>query len=165
MKITESDRKRRSKSCSERNFKHGKVGSKIYKVWKNMKNRCTNPRTADYKRYGARGIQICKEWLEFKNFYSDMGNVPSGMTLDRINNDDGYYKENCRWASRKTQAINRTLDPTKWKGAVTYTVNGETMILPQWARRFNIKVSTLKARIKNGWSMKRAVETPIKNRK
>jgi hypothetical protein len=96
----------RSTSCGcLRN--HGKYFSSVYTVWVNMKSRCTNPNNPRYNRYGGRGITICKRWEKFQNFYEDMGDVPEGRTLDRINNDGNYEPSNCRWATWATQYLNR----------------------------------------------------------
>ena len=84
--------------------------TRAYKSWVEMKRRCNDPKRPQYKHYGARGIIICDRWLEsFRNFYEDMGERPEGMTLDRIDNSKGYYKENCRWSTCKTQSENRGL--------------------------------------------------------
>lgn len=92
----------------ERLIKHGMKGTKIYRIWKNMKSRCNNPKVPNYKHYGGRGITVCKEWEEsFETFYSDMNNPPNGFTLDRINNDKGYCLSNCRWATWTEQNLNK----------------------------------------------------------
>lgn len=72
-----------------------------------MKTRCTNPRADNYSYYGGRGISFCERWKSFENFLHDMGEVPDGLTLDRINNDGNYEPGNCRWATRKEQRHNR----------------------------------------------------------
>lgn len=86
--------------------KNKKRGS-TYSSWEAMKSRCLNPNHQAYSSYGGRGITICNEWLDFKGFLKDMGERPKGMTLDRIDNDKGYSKSNCRWSTPKQQARNR----------------------------------------------------------
>lgn len=91
-----------------RNHKHGMAGSAIYHSWSAMKARCYNPNESSYKNYGGRGITVCDRWLEsFENFYEDMGERPDGMTLERVNVDGNYCKENCVWASKTQQCFNR----------------------------------------------------------
>ena len=81
-----------------------------YQTWRGMKERCNNPNNSHYKYYGELGIKVCESWNHktegFINFYNDMGQRPEGMTLDRIDVQKGYCKENCRWADKTTQAYN-----------------------------------------------------------
>jgi len=115
-------RKGHTKSCGclareeiiRRSTVHGMYGTPAYKSWVGAKARCYNPRNKEYKNYGGRGIKFCERWEKFKNFLADMGQRPSGLTLDRINNDKGYSKKNCRWATRKEQANNRRNDNMIW---------------------------------------------------
>jgi hypothetical protein len=88
------------------NTTHGMYGTPVNSVWNSMLDRCRNPNNHAYASYGERGITVCKRWLKFENFYADMGE-PNGLTLERINNERGYSKANCKWATWKEQANNR----------------------------------------------------------
>jgi hypothetical protein len=82
--------------------------SRVYNIWQQMHQRCGNPNYTQYKDYGGRGIEVCERWSTFENFYEDMGNPPLGdMTLDRVDVDGSYSKENCRWLSKGLQGANR----------------------------------------------------------
>jgi hypothetical protein len=150
-------KERTSKRTKKIMTKHGMSGSNIYEVWNSMKMRCHNKKDHAYKNYGGRGIKVCKEWLEsFESFYKDMGNVPKDLTLDRINNNKGYYKENCRWATMREQANNR-----RTNHLMTY--KGKTQNMKQWAVEVGIKYETLLRRINNyNWSIEEALTTKIR---
>lgn len=91
-----------------RNTKHGHAATPIYKVWLTMNQRCTNPRVKNWDDYGGRGITVCESWKTFEQFYTDMApTYVQGLTLERENNNAGYSKDNCVWASRLVQAGNR----------------------------------------------------------
>lgn len=88
-------------------FAHHNGQTRTYRIWAGMRKRCNDPNCKEYKNYGGRGISVCLRWDSFLDFLSDMGNAPDKLTLERINNDKGYYKANCRWATRKEQMANR----------------------------------------------------------
>jgi len=97
-----------SSSNIERCTTHGMTGTTEFSIWKNMLSRCHNQDNPGYSNYGGRGIEVCDEWRDsFENFYRDMGARPSiKYTMDRRDNDLGYNKENCRWATRFEQSKN-----------------------------------------------------------
>ena len=99
-------KERRIESHLKHGATRGHTMNREYRAWCCMKARC-NPNHKQHKDYGGRGISVCDRWVNsFENFFSDMGSCPPRMTLDRIDNDLGYYKQNCRWATRKQQGNN-----------------------------------------------------------
>jgi len=122
---------------AHKNYKHGHRigrGSRTYRSWQSMKARCTKADTKDYKNYGGRGIKFCKKWKQFAAFLADMGERPQGKTLDRINNNKGYSKLNCKWSTRLEQAKNRR-DPSggtsKIKG-VSFKKSDKVWVAQVW---------------------------------
>lgn len=134
---------------------HGMSNTKIFGIWRSMLSRCENKNCAAYKDYGARGITVCDEWHSFDVFFADMGHRPEGKSLDRIDNDKGYCKENCRWASRDEQIANR-------RASRRVSINGETKTFSQWEKHFGLPDSTISNRVRKGWDPVRAATTPVR---
>ncbi len=141
-------------ASSARGSTHGMTGGPEYNVWKGIKQRCYNPRHTHYDSYGGRGIKMCDSWRDsFEAFYEDMGPRPKGQTLDRIDNDKGYSKENCRWATRKTQSRN-----TRSNHMVTF--DGVEMTLKELSESAVVDYPTLVWRVNQGWDLTRAISQP-----
>lgn len=132
-----------------------KMKDAIHNAWVAMRQRCNNPECSAYPDYGGRGITVCERWESFENFRLDMGSPPPGTSLDRKENDKGYYPENCRWATAKEQARNRR--NTRW-----ITAFGKTMILTDWANERGLRVDVLCARLNDGWPVERALTQPVR---
>ena len=122
---------------------HGMSGSSLYKVWRDIRTRCENENSTAYHRYGGRGIDVCDDWKQFENFKdwaADSG-YDKGLTIDRIDNDQGYYPENCRWVDWRTQGNNRSTNHILEYNGISHTIM-------EWSELLGIKYSTLWARIR-----------------
>lgn len=148
------------KNCNKPALTHGKRKTPIYWLWCAMKQRCNNAKDKNYKNYGGRGIKYNKKWEKFENFFKDMGETyKKGWTIERIDNNKGYCKENCRWATYKEQANN-----TRRNIIIFYC--GEKINLNQLCETLNLNTESVWARInKYNWSVEKAVKTPIKERR
>jgi len=143
----------RSELRTERNIKHGFCGTPEYKAWKDMKSRCNDENRTDYKRYGGRGIKVCKEWMDsFSKFISNMGLKPSPKhSLDRINNDGDYRPNNCRWGTIREQANNK-------RNNRILVIKGRSKTLAEWCLIYGANRDKIKSRLKLGWTPEKAFE-------
>lgn len=131
-----------------------------YPVWHAMLGRCRNPNNHAYSRYGGRGITVCLRWTGkdgFKHFCADMGERPEKTSIDRIDNEKGYCKENCRWATVVEQANNTC--KTKM-----LTIGGKTQSLSDWCKEYGINKSTVCSRLRCGYTEAEAILLPIHKR-
>lgn len=140
------------------NRKHGRGGTKLYKVWQAMISRCENPDNCSFDNYGATGIKVCDEWHDVEIFceWAERLGYRDGLTLERIDNSLGYNPDNCIWADRYVQNNNTSRNHM-------LTFHGKTMSMAQWSRELGISYCALKSRItKRGWSVERALTTKVK---
>lgn len=133
---------------------HGLSSTPMYHVWTCMKGRCYCKSNKSYKNYGARGIGVCKEWMEsYMTFYewAMSTGYKKGLTIERIDNNKGYSPDNCRWASKAEQSRNR-------RNVICVSHNGEAKCLAEWSREVGINRSTIKSRLKTGMTIDEAFE-------
>ena len=153
---------RNVKSCGCRrndghsHFKHGERGTRLYNIWKSMRERCNTETNSNYKKYGAKGIRVCKEWDDFSVFkkWADENGYRKDLTIDRIDVNGNYTPENCRWVTYSRQARNKR--NTRYE-----TFRGETKPLADLADENNISYSLLHSRLTKGWSIEEAILTPV----
>lgn len=124
---------------------HGKSTEPIYQVWRSMVKRCHLPSASGYKNYGGRGIKVCEAWMDFQAFYADMGDAPTGLSIDRIDVNGDYEPSNCRWATQKQQSENR-------RNSRRVDVCGQQIPLREAAKQLGIPPHTLYWRVKRGIS-------------
>ena len=130
------------------NLKHGMSNSRIYRIWKKMKERCTNTNSNNYAHYGGKGIKICDEWLnDFTEFYNwSMANgYTDELTIDRIDVSGNYCPENCRWVDMKTQQRNRTNN-------IQIEYQGKKMCLSEVAEKLGVNQKMIQNRYRRGYS-------------
>lgn len=134
---------------------NGKKSAEYY-AWVDMKDRCYDEKDKFYHNYGGRGIRVCRRWLNsYADFLADMGRKPSRKhTLDRIKNNGNYTPANCRWATLKEQSRNRRTNRI-------LSMGGKRRCLVAWSELTGIPAITIHARIKRGWSVKRALTEPV----
>lgn len=135
--------------------RHGQATTRTYRIWAGMKFRATNLQTRDAHNYIGRGIALCDRWLDFENFYKDMGDAPEGMSLDRIDNNGNYGPENCRWTTQEEQSNNK-------RNNIIISFNGQKNTLANWARNLGIKYEVLLNRYNRKWEINRMFTTPAR---
>lgn len=142
-------------AASKRTKTHGATGTKLFDIWRKMLDRCYNPKSTSYKWYGAKGITVSPEWHDFETFKVDnAGFETTTLTIDRVDNSQGYSKENCRWATWKVQQNNRSSNRI-------LELNGKSQTMQQWADEVGINFQTIYARVgRLGWDIARALTTP-----
>ena len=152
------------KYCNQNNLKHHKKGTRIYRIWSSMKQRCLNKNSKHYRNYGAREIKVCDEWKnDFMSFYNwaIANGYRDNLTIDRIDVNGNYEPSNCRWTTVKEQANNR-----RNNNLIEY--DGEKHNLQEWIEilPINISHSVLWGRIyKYNWDVEKAFTTPVDRRK
>lgn len=138
---------------------HARKGAKspTYRSWLSMWARCTDKSHRYYADYGGRGIAVCKRWEKFDHFLVDMGVRPEGKTLNRINNNKGYNKANCKWSTWVEQHCNR-------RDNHMVTFRGRMQPIAAWAREYGLRYSTVLMRLSRGWAPHRAFTVKINPR-
>lgn len=114
----------------------GHSATTTYNVWLGMKGRCSNPNNHIWKYYGGRGITLCERWNEFENFLADMGERPPGLSLERVDNNSGYYPDNCVWADKAAQSVNK-------RNTKFVIIRGEPRPFASLCEEYGVKYKTM----------------------
>lgn len=129
---------------------NGMSRSRTYSCWAKMISRCVNSNHPSFHNYGGRGIKVCKKWTSFKEFYKDMGDVPVGKSIERVDNNGSYNPENCKWATVREQSLNRRTNRILCYG-------GKRRSLSEWSEKLKIPRTTIHNRLMRGWSINDAL--------
>jgi len=157
-KNTQSCGCKRDEQVAKLTRTHGKTKTPEYAIWTAMLQRCANPNNAAWKDYGGRGITVCPAWKKsFETFLADMGPRPTPKhSIERRNNNLGYAADNCFWATRQEQNRNSRKN-------VLLPYQGRTQCLAAWGEEIGIEGDRIRQRIQQGWSIERAVTTPLRH--
>jgi hypothetical protein len=136
-----------TKRIAKSNITHGMSKGRTYSIWMAMRNRCNRIN----QDYSCRGITYDERWDAFENFLEDMGEVPEGLSLDRIDVNGNYCKANCRWATQEQQSNNT-------RANIFIEWNGKRQTRTQWERELGMRPTTLRSRLRAGWPMERAMQ-------
>lgn len=133
--------------------------TRLFNIWCCMRQRCNNPNHPRYSQYGGKGVAICVEWRNFKNFrlWALSHGYSESLTIDRIDNNGSYEPSNCRWATRKEQENNMTRNHI-------ITHDGISRTISEWADALGFKYTTMKLRVHRGWSMEKIISTPCQQK-
>lgn len=154
----------REKSSERRYIHGGKANSeRLYSIWKNMNSRCNAKESTNeflYRYYGSKGIAVCDDWKDYKNFkeWAMNNGYTDELTIDRINGNLGYNPENCRWVTRKIQSNNLSNN-------IKCEINGQTLTISEIAEKYNLTYNTVKGRLRRGWDIIEIIETPYRGHK
>lgn len=160
----------RTKSCgcnwrqalSDSRRQHGQSQhgpyAREYAIWKGMRARCNNPNTISYQYYGAKGIRVCRRWNDFTKFLADMGPRPTAKhSIERKKSKKHYTPKNCVWATAAEQGLNTSRNRR-------LTANNKTQTLSCWSRELGVLSDTIAARLSRGWTVERALFTPVRKK-
>ena len=141
----------------KKNITHGMTNTKLYRIYKGMKDRCYNPNCSNYNRYGGRGIEICDEWLNDKTLFFkwalDNG-YEEGLSIERINVNGGYSPDNCCWIEISQQCDNKRQN-------IMIRINGEIHNATYWAKKYNVSPNRVRRGYKLGWSIEKIFNMPL----
>lgn len=140
--------------CADLLRTHGYSGTRTHVSWAGMIQRCSDPNSTSYPRYGALGITVNERWKKFENFFADMGERPDGCSLDRIDPRKNYEPGNCRWATDDEQANNK-------RNNRVIEVNGKSMTVTEASRLTGIPAHVLFRRVSKGWSDADVIAVPV----
>lgn len=137
------------------NRRHNGCGTKLYGVWNSMRTRCENPKDYHYQWYGGRGIKLCEEWHDFKNFqnWAEISGYFDGLSIDRIDCNGDYTPENCKWSTHKEQCNNR-------RNNLKVVYKGKTLSVSEIAKRTGLSRQAIEQRIHKGMTPEQILETP-----
>lgn len=142
---------------NKNHLKHGLRNTRLYNIWRSMRQRCSNPKCVNYHNYGGRGISVCSEWdQDFVSFYqwAITNGYSNELCIDRIDCNGNYEPINCRWASYKKQNNNR-------RSSKYLVFNSQKHIIAEWADITGIKAATIGARLNRGWTAEEALTSPL----
>lgn len=146
-----------NKALIERSTTHGETGTRLYNIWRGIKQRCRYEKFIGYEYYGGRGIDVCNEWHDSYECFRDWAlsnGYEDNLTIDRIDNDGNYEPSNCVWSTYLEQANNR-----RDNNVITH--NGHSKTVSQWAEHLGVNKSTLGMRLQSGWSESETLDKPI----